>query len=105
MRATDPGEACSEKRRQANGTSLNLSPASFGSDRGAKRPFTGSVLRVSKRRPDHIHYCPAIVVCFEQRLSDLMSGLTVFRQDFEGTRWRIRYAKPCVRTIERSGVR
>jgi hypothetical protein len=54
MRATDPGEACSEKRRQANGTSLNQSRAFFGSDRGATRLFIGSVLRASKPSPTNI---------------------------------------------------
>jgi hypothetical protein len=84
MRATDPSEACSEKRRQANGMSLNRSRAPFGSDSGAKRLFTGSVLHASKRRPDHIHYCPAIVVCFEQRLSDLMSASRSFARSSKG---------------------
>jgi len=74
MRATDPSEACSEKRRQANnGARSNRSRTSFGSDGGAKRLFTGSILHISKRKPDQIPYCPAIVVCFERRLADLMS--------------------------------
>jgi hypothetical protein len=83
MRATDSGEACSEKRRQANNrANLNYSRTSFGSDRGAMRLFTGSIPMLRRESPIKSPL-PSLVVCFDRRLADLMSASRSFSRSLK----------------------